>query len=79
VAWIDQHGSGIFQMEGLESSAKLPKPAWGGSMRFDIHSSPHARFGEFELDVRTGELRRNGDKLSLQEKPFQVLMALLER
>ena len=36
------------------------------------------RFGPFEADFRTGELRKNGLKLRLQEKPFQVLVALLE-
>jgi eukaryotic-like serine/threonine-protein kinase len=36
-------------------------------------------FEEFELDLLTGELRRNGQKLTLQEQAFQVLAALLER
>jgi DNA-binding winged helix-turn-helix (wHTH) protein/Tol biopolymer transport system component len=36
-------------------------------------------FGDFELDVRTGELHTNGRRIILQEKPFQILMALLER
>src|ERR1700736_4371645 len=37
------------------------------------------RFGVFELDVRAGELRKNGTKLKLQEQPFQVLCALLDQ
>src|ERR1700730_3084992 len=37
------------------------------------------RFGEFELNLRTGELRANGHRIILQEKPFQLLTALLER
>ncbi len=37
------------------------------------------RFGEFELDLRTAELRTNGHHIILQEKPFQILTALLER
>jgi len=37
------------------------------------------RFGTFEVDVPAGELRKNGLKLRLQEQPFQVLAALLER
>jgi serine/threonine protein kinase/Tol biopolymer transport system component len=37
------------------------------------------RFGAFELDVRAGELRKHGVKIRLQEQPFQVLLALLER
>ena len=42
-------------------------------------SAQIVRFGEFELDLRTGELRNNGHRLILQEKPFQLLTALLER
>ena len=37
------------------------------------------RFGVFELDTRTGELRKHGVRLKLQDQPFQVLQALLER
>jgi DNA-binding response OmpR family regulator len=37
------------------------------------------RVGEFEVDLRSGELRCNGDKVKLQERPFQILAALLER
>jgi len=36
------------------------------------------RFGAFELDLQTAELRRHGLRVKLQEKPFQVLAALLE-
>ena len=36
-------------------------------------------FGIFEVDVRAGELHRNGSKVKLQEQPFQVLAMLLER
>ena len=42
-------------------------------------SAQIVRFGEFELDLRTGELRTNDQRLILQEKPFQLLTALLER
>ena len=37
------------------------------------------RFGAFEVDTRSGELRRQGSRLKLQEQPFQVLVLLLER
>jgi Tol biopolymer transport system component/DNA-binding winged helix-turn-helix (wHTH) protein len=37
------------------------------------------RFGIFEVDLRAGELRRNGMRVKLQEQPFQVLALLLER
>src|ERR1700730_3269291 len=36
------------------------------------------RFGVFEVDTRSGELRKNGVKVNLQEQPFQILQALLE-
>ncbi len=37
------------------------------------------RFGEFEVDLRSGELYRSGVRLRLQEQPFQVLTLLLEQ
>jgi serine/threonine protein kinase len=38
------------------------------------------RFEGFELDLRSGELRRNGGKtLRLSEQPFRILVLLLER
>ena len=37
------------------------------------------RFGVFEADVQTGELRKNGVKLKFSGQPFQVLAILLER
>jgi TolB-like protein/DNA-binding winged helix-turn-helix (wHTH) protein/Flp pilus assembly protein TadD len=33
----------------------------------------------FEADLRTGEIRKAGRRLALQEQPFRVLAALLER
>ena len=38
-----------------------------------------ARFGAFEVDLKTRELRKRGLKLKLQEKPFQILALLLEK
>ena len=37
------------------------------------------RFGIFEADLRTGELRKRGGRIRLQEQPFQVLAVLLAR
>lgn len=37
------------------------------------------RFGAFEADAGTGELRRQGMKVRIHAQPFQVLMMLLER
>jgi TolB-like protein/DNA-binding winged helix-turn-helix (wHTH) protein len=36
------------------------------------------RFGVFELDTESGELRKQGVKVRLQEQPFQILQVLLE-
>ena len=37
------------------------------------------RFGAFEVDLVSGELRKNGTRIRLQEQPFRVLAMLLER
>jgi cholera toxin transcriptional activator len=37
------------------------------------------RFGAFEADAATGELRRQGVRIKLNAQPFQVLVMLLER
>lgn len=36
-------------------------------------------FGPFEVDLRTGEVRKHGLKIHLQEQSFQILAMLLER
>src|SRR5438094_873321 len=38
----------------------------------------HVRFGPFDLDLRGGELRKEGRRIRLQEQPFQILQMLLE-
>src|ERR1700684_593477 len=42
-------------------------------------SSGCFRVGGFEVDVRNGELTRQGKRLSLQEQPFRLLVMLIER
>jgi|SRR5579862_4361377 len=37
------------------------------------------RFGVFEVDAESGELRKSGVRMRLPDQPFQVLMILLER
>lgn len=46
-----------------------------------MSSSPDriARFGVFELNPRTGELRKRGARVHLQDQAFQVLAMLVER
>src|SRR5215472_8294552 len=52
-------------------------PSVGNTNGNDLSST--RRFGVFDVDLRAGELRRNGIKVKLQEQPFQVLAELLER
>jgi len=44
----------------------------------DPSSHQFVRFGIFELNLGSGELRRNGAKVKLQEQPLQILEALLQ-
>jgi DNA-binding response OmpR family regulator len=37
------------------------------------------RFGDFEVDLRSGELRKGGVRLKFGGQPFQLLSILLER
>ena len=41
-------------------------------------SAKIAQFGVFELDLRRGELRKNGVRVKLQDQPLKVLELLLE-
>jgi DNA-binding response OmpR family regulator len=63
-------------------SRSLPAPAcdlWtpsklgaGGRPR----SKQVMRFGVFEIDFRSGELRKGGLRMKLQDQPFQILSML---
>ncbi len=48
-------------------------------MAGDQNSVSRMRFGAFEVDLAERDLRRDGLKVKLNEKPFQVLAVLLER
>jgi hypothetical protein len=39
--------------------------------------STHVRFGVFELNLRTRELRKRGIKIKLQHQPFAILEMLV--
>jgi DNA-binding winged helix-turn-helix (wHTH) protein len=45
----------------------------------DPQSARQYRFGVFEADAATGELRKQGIRIKLNAQPFQVLVMLLER
>jgi cholera toxin transcriptional activator len=46
-------------------------------MESDPNQKRLAHFGPYQADLRTGELRKHGIRLRLQEQPFQVLSMLL--
>ena len=48
-------------------------------MTTDKRQPARYRFGVFEADVATGELRKQGIRIKLNVQPFQVLLMLLER
>ena len=45
----------------------------------DAGASNRVRLGEFDLDLRAGELCKDSQKSLLQEQPFQILLMLVER
>ena len=51
---------------------------WEGVRLLDVRRPP-IRFGIFEVDLASGELRKQGVRIRLQEQPFQALVALIER
>src|SRR5882724_5155932 len=48
-------------------------------MALEVRSRSILRFGVFEVEVRSGELRKQGVRIKLQEQPFHVLTVLLQR
>ena len=44
-----------------------------------MHGQTHlVTFGTFEVDLASGELRKSGRRMALQEQPFRILVRLLE-
>ena len=64
---------------GNHRTARLPNADSVENGNGSRTESPRSvRFGVFELDLRAGELRRNGQRVKLQEQPFQILAQLIE-
>ena len=55
----------------MSSSADKSERASGGN-------SHRVAFDRFELDLRSGELHKDGRKIRLQAQPFQLLAMLIE-
>ncbi len=43
-----------------------------------VNGNRTVRFGAFEADLHSGEVRKSGSRIKLQEQPFKVLQILLE-
>lgn len=61
-------------MVGFRDFAEATRP-----MATQPRVADRLRFDDYELDVRAGELRKNGVRLRLRGQPLQVLEILLER
>jgi len=61
-------GSGGARLQAMSEARSMPASV-GATLRF----------GVFEVDPKTGELRRNGVRVRLQDQPLQILLTLLER
>jgi eukaryotic-like serine/threonine-protein kinase len=48
-------------------------------MALETRSSGVLRFGTFEVNLRAGELRKQGKRIKVQKQPFHVLTVLLQR
>jgi eukaryotic-like serine/threonine-protein kinase len=48
-------------------------------MEHSEQTNGRTKFGVFEVDPRSGEMRKAGFRVKLQDQPFKVLLALLER
>jgi TolB-like protein len=48
-------------------------------MKVSVSAGPSVRFGAFEVDFQSREIRKYGMRIRMEEKPFQILEMLLER
>lgn len=68
------------KLTGHVSSLNQVMNALRNNTRHDdaIHTGRRLRFGVFELDLRDRELRKQGVRIKLQQKPLQILELLLQ-
>lgn len=71
------------RLQKLEAAQAAPAPifAAGNGAATDAAEPPQptVRFGTFEIDLESRELRKQGLRMRLEEKPFLILEALLEQ
>jgi DNA-binding winged helix-turn-helix (wHTH) protein len=64
---------------GVEAPSVLLSAHRGSRVPGDQHTRTVTRFGPFEADLQTQELRKQGRRLRLPGQSFQILKRLLER
>jgi DNA-binding winged helix-turn-helix (wHTH) protein len=64
---------------GPNLSSTLEPEMAAGSSRVLALSSRYIRFGPFQVDQQRQEVSKNGARLKLQGKVYQVLLALIEK
>src|SRR5580765_3402143 len=62
----------------LYFNARLASLSCGSPVLELVPNSQVMRFGTYEVDLRLGELRKNGIRVKLTGQPFQILVILLE-
>ena len=49
----------------------------GERMANTVSSGPVVRFGDFELDLQSGDLTQNGSRVLLPDQPFRLLAIMI--
>src|SRR5882762_7861425 len=75
---FDSRGSRVAQLSALDHGAHLTSGRPPADLLNGVVMAVLVRFGEFEVDLRAGELFKQGIKIRLQQQPFRVLALLLE-
>ncbi len=78
-ATIVPHGASRSKHSAPKDSSRAPLGTLDTKDMTDTRPTRRYRFGIFEVDSATGELRRNGVRVKLHSQPLQVLFMLLDR
>ncbi len=63
----------------MSVSVRPPEPPVANEKPQARDNPQYYRFGDFEIDTRSGELRRDGIRIRLQKKSAQLLLMLIDR
>jgi len=75
---LDQHVRNRIEVRKVHFGARLAAFRGGSPVLEPAPNSQVLRFGTYEVDLRLGELRKNGIRVKLTGQPFQILVILLE-